>query len=351
MNQPTISVIVPVYNGGKYIDNLMNQFIGQSSADFEMVFVDDGSRDDSYQTLLRWKDKVSFPMTIYRQENQGVSAARNKGIELAAGQYIAFVDSDDVVSDNYLKELLECAKKGIDVAVFQLKRITDPQWELKNESKEICQWELTGRERQLEDFLCDPTRLGVVNLLINSAYLEAKNIEFTLGYKYYEDYDFLLQLFAQTEEILRTECVLYYYLMQEGSAMGRFNVERLTCLKLMRDRGEWLEEKVPRFAVIFKKWATARLYWSVLWQAALALPKYCDFKEFTYITNARKYFKKLLRFPDWTVRISSIVFLIMPKLYWTTMRSLGIRRSKVKTIEFQVLKNELEEQKMTWMEG
>lgn len=101
MKKNLISVIVPVFNGGVYIETCINHLMNQSYKEIEIIVVDDGSTDDSFDIASR------FPVKILRQENKGVSAARNIGIANATGEYIHFMDVDDAINSDFYKSLLE----------------------------------------------------------------------------------------------------------------------------------------------------------------------------------------------------------------------------------------------------
>jgi glycosyltransferase involved in cell wall biosynthesis len=88
---PQVSVIIPAYNGDRYIVQAVESVLGQTFTDLEIIVVDDGSSDRTYQVLQPYLDRISY---IY-QENQGVAAARNRGIKEAKGDLIAFLDQDD----------------------------------------------------------------------------------------------------------------------------------------------------------------------------------------------------------------------------------------------------------------
>ena len=88
-----VTVIVPVYNVEKFIDKCVQSVIDQTMTDIEVILVDDGSTDNSLARCREWANKDSR-VKVYHQENQGVSVARNLGIEKSAGKYIAFIDSD-----------------------------------------------------------------------------------------------------------------------------------------------------------------------------------------------------------------------------------------------------------------
>ena len=109
------SVIVPVYNVEKYLKDCVDSILSQTCADFELILVDDGSKDASPQICDDYAKKDSRVKVIHK-ENGGQTSARNKGLEVALGEYVVFIDSDDWVSENYL-ELFEKPIKehGVDV--------------------------------------------------------------------------------------------------------------------------------------------------------------------------------------------------------------------------------------------
>ena len=96
-----ISIIIPVYNVSQYLDECLKSVSAQTYTDWECILIDDGSTDNSGDICDRWCVKDPRFRVIH-QANAGVSAARNKGIDLAQGDYITFIDSDDWVDDDYL---------------------------------------------------------------------------------------------------------------------------------------------------------------------------------------------------------------------------------------------------------
>ena len=98
-----LSVIIPYYNVEKYLNQLLETLSKQVTDEVEVIVVDDGS-DVEFKTDYEW-------VRVIRQKNGGVSSARNTGLDNAKGQYIAFIDADDNVSDNYIGNILDKAKK------------------------------------------------------------------------------------------------------------------------------------------------------------------------------------------------------------------------------------------------
>lgn len=108
MNGIKVSVIIPVYNAEKYIEKCLDSILGQNFQDFEVILVNDGSTDRSLEICKTVSNKNKC-ISVLDQENQGVSIARQKGINSASGQFIAFIDADDYVKRDYLEVLYKNA--------------------------------------------------------------------------------------------------------------------------------------------------------------------------------------------------------------------------------------------------
>ena len=112
-----ISIIIPVYNVEKYLDKCIQSILNQSYKNFELILIDDGSTDHSKNICDKWHKLDSRIKTIY-QKNTGVSKARNKGLSIAKGQYITFIDSDDWIAQDYLQTLITYIQKyNVDIIV------------------------------------------------------------------------------------------------------------------------------------------------------------------------------------------------------------------------------------------
>ena len=98
-----VSIVVPIYNTAQFLRACLDSIISQSYEDFECILVDDGSVDESLEICKEYAHRDPRFVVIH-QDNLGVSSARNKGIKIARGEYLAFIDSDDWVDPDYLKE-------------------------------------------------------------------------------------------------------------------------------------------------------------------------------------------------------------------------------------------------------
>lgn len=111
MKHPLISIIVPVYNVEKYLDRCIHSLIIQTLKDIELIIVDDGSTDNCPQMCDEYGQKDSRIKVIHKN-NEGLGLARNSGLDIASGQYVAFIDSDDFVDNRMFEKLLSSAEKN-----------------------------------------------------------------------------------------------------------------------------------------------------------------------------------------------------------------------------------------------
>lgn len=116
MRSEFVSVIVPAYNVESYIEVCINSIINQTYNNYEIIIIDDGSSDNTYEICKKIRNSNS-KIKLHRQENQGVSVARNVGMSLAKGKYYIFVDADDMVSKYYIETLVNAIKHD-DMAII-----------------------------------------------------------------------------------------------------------------------------------------------------------------------------------------------------------------------------------------
>ena len=115
-----VSVIVPVYNMEKYLGTCLSSLVRQSLKDIEIIVINDGSTDNSLNIALEYQNMFPDNITVISQENQGISSARNHGLEYVEGTYVNFLDSDDYVTSNYLVSLKAFAQYGYHIGQLLL---------------------------------------------------------------------------------------------------------------------------------------------------------------------------------------------------------------------------------------
>lgn len=116
-----ISVVVPVFNAGQYLESCIDSLIAQDYPYIEIILVNDGSADNSLEICLR-KQKEDTRVRCVSQKNKGASSARNSGLSIASGEYVTFVDSDDTVAADYVSHLVENMGDNIDLSISGYRR-------------------------------------------------------------------------------------------------------------------------------------------------------------------------------------------------------------------------------------
>ncbi len=208
---PIVSVIVPVFNAEAYIEKCILSIIEQSFKDIEIIIVDDGSDDFSTPILYTFKD-LDKRIEIIRQKNSGPSVARNVGIQNAKGKYIAFVDADDWIEENYIEKLYESITKNkADIAATSIIR-----WRIYNKKYRIC-YKKEKVYTKLTDKLriCNiPENCYVWNKLYKTSLI--KDIKFKPGI-FFEDVFWTPEVIKKSDKLVTVPNTNYYYRVNNKS--------------------------------------------------------------------------------------------------------------------------------------
>ena len=218
-----ISVVIPVYNTEKWLRNCLNSLEKQSFYDFEVIMIDDGSKDNSRRICGEYEKKDKRFRYCF-QNNAGVSAARNKGIEEAKGKYITFVDSDDWVQNNYLETMLREAK-NYELTVCNYAVIN---FESQIEQKIDGEKEAYKTEYEIEAYKNNMFSTGnmkyqgyVWGKVFEKSIIQNNNVKFEKGIHYNEDRLFIIEyLKFCSKKIKYNEEKMYNYCMNMDSAMN-----------------------------------------------------------------------------------------------------------------------------------
>ncbi len=217
-----LSIIVPVYNVEPYIrpcfESIFKQ--GLDENDYEVIIVNDGSTDKSMEMIA---DIINLHnnIKVINQENQGLSMARNNGIEKASGEYIQFVDSDDLLIDNSLPYLLNQAlasKADLVIADF----IKENDNEIDTASLSSSQKDGNIQEKTGKDLILHPLYWGyscVWRTLYRKDFLDKHNIRF-IPHIYYEDVPFTRLCFVKAQHCKRVNWLLYVYRIRQQSIIS-----------------------------------------------------------------------------------------------------------------------------------
>lgn len=203
-----ISVVVPVYNVYDYLEKCLKSIIRQSLKDIEIIVVNDGSPDDSYKIIDKYKKKYPDLIRSYEKKNGGQSSARNYGIKKARGEYIICIDSDDYIKPFMFKEMYNEAKsKKLDILVSNtIMKYDDHEYEIKSN--------LNYTDDVLKSYLIaypmPPIRLVKREIMQNNLFVEGI---------IYEDLELIPTLMLVTDKIGFIDKSYYYYYQRQGSTM------------------------------------------------------------------------------------------------------------------------------------
>lgn len=211
---PEVSIIVPVYNAEKYIERCLNSLLTQTFGDIEIIVINDGSTDKSMSVIERLAGEDDR-IKIIEQANKKRGAARNRGLEIAKGNFIAFVDANDWVDIDYIEKLHYCLKKhDTDISIASVVRIK-PSGKFKRYSNYKEEIFYTGFNN-LAKTLKMPERWQVWGILYKKEVLENVRFEEDVCY---EDAEFLTKALHNTKTLITVPNVKYYCFADNFSIM------------------------------------------------------------------------------------------------------------------------------------
>lgn len=254
MNNPKISVIVPVYNVEKYLRRCIDSILAQTFTDFELLLIDDGSKDNSGDICdgYAMKDKR---VRVFHKVNGGVSSARNLGLDNMRGKYVTFADSDDWVEESWLSDFAEYAGKADIIFQNAVWHYDDGRTLLRSVSVDgtLCY------RKQLA--LLYPTCILGYNwaTLFKANVIMKKKLRYNIQYRYAEDWDFVLSycLHASSLIVLPSRNYHYYFpaagsKSYEKPALSRVLVEIEKNIKLKELLKEYADDVVSDVPFIFE---------------------------------------------------------------------------------------------------
>lgn len=237
---PKVSVIVPVYNVEKYLEKCLETLISQTLKDIEIICINDGSKDSSLNILKKYALNDER-IKIIDKHNEGLSAARNDGLNAATGEYIGYVDSDDWVDLNFYEKLYNAAKKyNAEAACANIIRCGNKvkKYKLKFENEQF----ITDNVEKLK-----ATKIPKYNYVWNKIYkrtsLQNLNITFPYG-RYYEDMCWSIKILYYLNGLVTVPECAYYYRRNEYSIVSTKSAKHVSdAMESEKEMIEFAEEK------------------------------------------------------------------------------------------------------------
>jgi epsN len=257
--KPLISVIIPIYNTGDSAVKLLNKLTKQSYENLEIICVDDGSKDGSFDLVSEFIRQSSLKnknlnMTILRQKNQGAAGARNLGLKKASGEYVTFIDSDDEVKKTHIEDLLKSLEKeprnALSVCGYVYRRLR-MQTEKNFFTNEI--WtgleEVNFRAYIVSLLASDGRMYAAINKMFRLSVIKKAKIEFPVGWDFAEDTMFVLRYLKAAEEagfnrigmVLKANYIYNYG--TETSTVASSSMKFSNWQKSFQNITKWAEDK------------------------------------------------------------------------------------------------------------
>lgn len=321
-----VSVIIPVYNASKYIEKTLKSLVSQSFKDFEIIIVDDGSEDDSIEIINKFLLNHDFTFIIDSQENKGVSSARNRGLELANGNYIIFLDDDDILTNNHIENLYNSLKNNnSDLSFTYLSKINNEGKYLTNISDydSIKDLDLIDSDEFIKLELDMKIPFSFVELMYKKDILDKNSIRFNENINYGEDTEFALKALVFSQNVAISHEFTYLYFQREGSITSNVYLERFDFVNVLDNFAKYyMDNSKTRNKEVIDLIYTKRIPKAIF--GNLMFLFYCDFPYDMIMDKVQSMglLDKLRDFKstsslDRKFNIKIRLFLISPKIYYT----------------------------------
>ena len=285
MEEKIISIIVPIYNAEKYIDRCINSIINQTYKNLEIILVNDGSKDQSGNICDKYA-KLDSRIKVIHKDNEGVSKARNTGIDMITGDYVLFADSDDWLELNMCELMIQKAvNEELDVVISEYNNYYENTEEL--ETIKLIDYENTTFRSVITD---DSNKYGGFpwNKLMKFSFIQNK---FNTEVHYYENLLFFLENSNSATKYGVVHCPLYNYCINDNSAVHtkKYSIKKLSALKAL----EIIIPLVPEENRDAHKYIYINSYYSNYYNMVfekLDISMMNEYKE-----NMKKYYKHVIK--------------------------------------------------------
>lgn len=235
------SIIIPAYNVENYIKNTLNSVCENQLEQTEIIVIDDGSKDNTLHEIEECLKNNNPPhYKIIAQENQGVSVARNQGIEQASGKFLIFCDGDDLCKPNMIETLSNYTMQDWDMLVWRYD-ITQ-----EGEKTQISQREfgesVLYQPQIFGSFLFGGNRIRLGSFAIRSEFLKTTGIKYTVGCALSQDVEFIYKCLSEAKKVVLMNDILFTYAKRSGSVMYKYNMNRFEAPRVVMRIGAYVRK-------------------------------------------------------------------------------------------------------------
>ncbi|MFE4142771.1 glycosyltransferase family 2 protein [Peribacillus sp. YIM B13472] len=241
-----LSIVIPTYNVGSYIETTLISLVSQSKVDFEVVIVDDGSTDDTLNIVKEILGKsATFKYKIIEKENGGVSTARNIGLYQSMGKYVMFLDGDDYVSHKLVERIDKFLDDENDVVCWGFNKVDTHQMDITNYfDKYRSNLKTMSGIDTLKYIIKERAMfISVGSAAYRKSTLLKYNIKYTEGCSNGEDQEFTYKFLSKVNHVLFVNEVLSYYVQRIGSISNSYDIKRFDVINAMNRTIYYMEAK------------------------------------------------------------------------------------------------------------
>lgn len=317
-DNPTISVVIPCYNCMRYIDQTLLSLEQQTQKDFEVICINDGSTDGTLQRLEQWQQKGSLRLRIIDQPNGGVSRARNRGIEETTGEYLLFLDSDDIIHPEFVSVMLNAIiQSEADTAYCRLTRDLDKLQKVDAH----CAYVQHTQEQAMHDLLFCMGSYSFCCYVYRMQILRQNRIFFTEGLTHFEDREFNWKYLAHCKNAAWLDIPLYGYRESDTSVVrAPITWERIQSGADAVARVEtYLRVQECPYTPIVEDYLCARVLWGRAKSCAICRNK-ALFLELCQTFDMKRYMRRTARDKNKLVALASRLYLIHPMLFYNIVK-------------------------------
>lgn len=315
--EPFVSIVIPIYNVEKYIRDCIKSIISQTYENYEVILVDDGSPDNSAKIALEILQTANKRVRLTVQKNGGQYFARNTGEKLSTGEWIIYVDSDDVIAPNCIEEMIKIALSD-DVEMI----IPDFQFVGNDNIFMVPQYnngiEFLNKQEIQTQFQLRNIKILTPATMYNLKWYRANHLKMQ-KVLYGEDVLFIWEALKYVTKVAHIKIPLYNYFLRGNSIITSSNYDRIAgaypyYLK-MHESYQLLDDASP----LAKKFLFSRYVLATLHSSTISCSKN-DFLKLYDDLNARANFCLLLRFPQIKVRILAVLGIVFPKVLYRVLK-------------------------------